>query len=86
MGLTDEKQLGCRWRDLNPQPLNINRGRSQVYLDGVLHQLYIIFVITHMCLTSNPRSKLFSLDTGSPGISRREAVMMLIENLGRTSP
>ena len=41
---------------------------------------------THLGLASHPTSMLFSLDTGSPSISRGDAVWMLTKGLKPTNP
>ena len=54
-------------------------GRRWVHLDSALH--YIFYIISHLWLTSHPRSTLVLLDTCTPGTSREDTVRMLMERL-----
>ena len=40
-----------------------------------------LFIITHLWLTSRPRSELFLPDTDTPGTSREETARMLVDGL-----
>ena len=81
-------QWGCVGWGSNSQPLGLKTkclafelnssklepGRSRVYRDGVLHHYY--FIISHLWLTSHPRSTYVLQDTRTVGTCRVDSVRM----------